>query len=122
MSNQRRLSEKSVKVLGLIAEGHSYSQIVDGHADIHYHDIFHAAEEALRLDESKRDYHERIAQIKSRYPNAYEPWSAADDIELAAMHSRCRQIEEMATRFQRQPSAIRSRLAKLNLNCGDEYP
>ena len=33
MSDQRRLSEKSIRVLSLIADGHSYGQIVDGHQD-----------------------------------------------------------------------------------------
>ena len=120
MTNERRLSAKSIKVLGLIADGHSYSQIVDGNADVSYHDIFHAAEEALRLNESQPDYHNRMAQIKSSYPKAYEPWAPEDDAELTAMHAEGKRIQEMATHFQRQPSAIRSRLAKLNLNSGTE--
>jgi hypothetical protein len=113
MSDQRRQSEKSVKVLGLIAEGHSYSQIVDGNPDINYHDIFHAAEEALRLGESPPDYQQRLVTIKSRYPKAYEPWTPADDAELATMYTSGKSIQEISDRFERQPSAIRSRLAKL---------
>ena len=122
MSDQRRLSEKSIRVLSLIADGHSYGQIMDGHQDISYRDIFHAAEEALRLNETQPDYHNRLAEIKSRYPKAYEPWTPADDAELIAMHQQGKLIPEMAAQFQRQPSAIRSRLAKLNSNPGTETP
>ena len=88
MTDQRRLSDKSIKVLSLIADGHSYGQIVDGHSDIRYHDIFHAAEEALRLYESQPDHHARLAQIKLRYSRAYEPWTADDDAQLATLPSR----------------------------------
>ena len=72
MADQSKLSNKAVAVLSLISEGCSYSQIVDGHPDITYLDIFAAAEEALRLHESVPDYHSRIAEIKSKYPNAYK--------------------------------------------------
>lgn len=44
VTKARYLSEKSVRVLRLIADGHSYSQIVDGNPDIKYRDIFDAAE------------------------------------------------------------------------------
>ncbi len=60
MSEQNKLSEKSKIILGLIAEGHSYSQIVDGHSGISYLDIFNAAEDALRLNGTKSDYETRI--------------------------------------------------------------
>jgi len=46
-----RLSPKSLQVLRLIAAGHSYSQIVDSTADLNYHDICFAAEDAVWLDE-----------------------------------------------------------------------
>ena len=121
MAKSRRLSEKSVKVLRLIAEGHSYSQIVDGHSKISYRDILNAAEAALRLNETPSEYQERLAAIKQKHPRAYEPWTLNEDIRLAALHAEGAPIDELATRFQRQPSAIRSRLEKLALK-PDQVP
>ena len=115
MSNNQHLSDKSVAVLSLIAEGCSYGQIVDGHADISYFDIFAAAEEALTLNASITDNTERMAKIKRKYPRAYERWSKDDDDQLAAMYKNGIVIAEIAAHFQRQPSAIHSRLAKLGL-------
>jgi hypothetical protein len=50
VTKARYLSEKAVKVLRLIADGHSYSQMVNGNPDIKYRDIFDVAEEALSLN------------------------------------------------------------------------
>jgi hypothetical protein len=115
MPESKRLSEKSATILGLIAEGHSYSQIVDGHPETTYLDIFAAAEEALRLSESPSDYEERMRKIKSRYPRAYERWDRTEDETLGTLHRGGRTVPQIAEKLQRQPSAIRSRLAKLNL-------
>ena len=121
MPDVKRMSEKTVAVLTLISEGHSYSQIVDGHPGISYLDIFAAAEEALRLNESSSDYHERLAAIKQRYQKAYTLWTAQEDADLSDM-SREASIEQLAQQFGRQPSAIRSRLAKLALSPGVAPP
>lgn len=113
-----KLSPKSFAVLSLIAEGYSYGQIIDGHPEITYLDIFHAAEEALKLSESVTSYQERMAKIKEKYPKAYEKWEASEDGQLRSMYSSGTGILELSTHFQRQPSAIRSRLEKLGL----QYP
>ena len=113
MTKRRSLSDKSTRVLGLIATGHSYDQIVNGERDVTYPDIFLAAEEALRLG-SAADFADSVAQIKAKYPNAYERWTPDDDDALAEMHRTGASVKAMADRFQRQPSAIRSRLTKLN--------
>ncbi len=86
MTTHQRPSSKSVTVLSLIAEGYSYSQIVDGHPDITYLDVFGAAEEALRIIESPSDYHERMERIKKIYPNAYQKWTEENDASLTALH------------------------------------
>jgi hypothetical protein len=114
MTEPRRLSSKSVKVLTLIADGHSYGQIVDSHADISYRDIFDAAEEALRLNDPPSSYEARMVVIKQKYPRAYERWTQSEDAQLAAMYTQGTPLEELAVRFQRQPSAIRSRIEKLS--------
>ncbi|MBK9189050.1 MAG: hypothetical protein IPM33_08855 [Phycisphaerales bacterium] len=115
MSESHRLSQKSISVLGLIAEGHSYAQIVDGHPDISYLDIFQAAEEALHHIEPKLAYQQWLADLRQRYPNAYQAWTPTDDAELESSFRQGSSTRELARRFGRQPSAIRSRLVKLGL-------
>lgn len=127
MTEPPRLSPKSLQVLKLIAAGESYTRIVDGNPELNYHDIFFAAEEAVWLDEridTKSGTEESKAQptelsamerAKHNHPKAYAPWTSADDSELAAMHASGATKNELAVYFQRQPSAIRSRLSKLGL-------
>jgi len=114
MPKTKPLGEKSATILGLIAEGYSYSQIVDGHPGITYLDIFAAAEEALRVTESPSDYKERMRKIKSSYPRAYERWDPTEDETLGSLRRKGCTVPQIAEQLQRQPSAIRSRLAKLN--------
>lgn len=54
-----------------------------------------------------------IEKMRSRYPNAYEKWTEADDQELMQMGERGVSKAEMAKRFGRKRSAITSRLKKL---------
>lgn len=46
------LSERARGILGLIAEGRSYDQILQQHPELTYFDIFAAAREALELDQA----------------------------------------------------------------------
>lgn len=116
MAPIRKLSAKSKAILSLIANGYSYSQIVDGGNGFRYPDIFAAAEEALRLNESSSDYAARVAKIKEQYPRAYERWDADEDDELTSLFHEGLSPLRIARHFGRQPSAIRSRLTKLNLD------
>ncbi|MFH8608253.1 hypothetical protein ACH4D5_12250 [Streptomyces sp. NPDC018029] len=55
-------------------------------------------------------------QFRTRYPNFGKPWSRADGQKLLALHPEGRDdYEVLAAEFGRQPTAIRSRLAKLGL-------
>lgn len=76
-------SEKTVAVLTLSANGHSYRQSLDGHPGVTYHDIFAAAEEALRVNEATSDYHAWLGRIASKYPGVHAKWTgrriASDD-------------------------------------------
>jgi hypothetical protein len=54
-------------------------------------------------------------KIRHKYPRAYVKWSQDEDENLKKEYASCQQIDELAQRFQRQPSAIRSRLQKLGL-------
>jgi hypothetical protein len=117
-----RLTPKSLLVLKLISAGHSYAQIVDSHPELNYHDIFFAAEEAVWLDEKLGNAAETrpsgisaMEKAKQKHPRAYAPWTEAEDAELKTMHAAGRSAAEMAEHFQRQPSAIRSRLGKMGI-------
>src|SRR5262249_4616018 len=56
---------------------------------------------------------ERLLAIKEQHPRAYEKWTEQEDAELLSLHTAGAPLPQLAMRFQRQPSAIRSRLAKL---------
>jgi hypothetical protein len=127
------LSSKSAGVLELIAQGCTYTQIINHYPDLPLPDIFEAAAEALKLLsspssadhatptppdelEAKRLWMERMAAIKSRHPRAYAPWSPEEDQRLTTLFKGGVRSRQIADEFQRQPSAIRSRLRKLNLD------
>ncbi|MEG4326735.1 hypothetical protein [Microcoleus sp. herbarium5] len=54
-------------------------------------------------------------KIRQKHPRAYVKWSQDEDENLKKEYASGQQIDELAQRFQRQPSAIRSRLQKLGL-------
>jgi len=54
-----------------------------------------------------------IAEVRRQYPNAYAPWAAEDDAALLTAHRAGHDVATLADTFGRQPSAIRSRLARL---------
>jgi ATP-dependent DNA helicase RecQ len=58
-------------------------------------------------------YEDRVAAIKKLHPRAYEKWSQEEVTELQSLYEQGASVSELSARFQRQPSAIRSRLAKL---------
>ncbi|MEG4212771.1 hypothetical protein [Microcoleus sp. S13_B4] len=65
----------------------------------------------------KNGYRPKIQneKIRHKYPRAYVKWSQDEDENLKKEYASGQQIDELAQRFQRQPSAIRSRLHKLGL-------
>ena len=106
MTTPAPLAEKSVHVLALIAEGRSYAQIVDGHPDLTYRDIFAAAEDALRLHEALADAVQPGAggldRIWARHPRAYEKWTDEEDARLRKLHGRDTPVAELAEQLGRQ--------------------
>jgi hypothetical protein len=110
------LSEGSRAILSAIAEGRSFDQILAGNPSLTYHDIFYAAGEALEIAEQSdggSTYEQRLAEIRQKHPRAYDKWSEEEDGRLAQLHQQGNSVEQIATSFQRQPTAIRSRLRKL---------
>jgi uncharacterized protein YciW len=112
------LTERSRAILEAIAHGHAYEQILVQDLTLTYHDIFQAAVEALDVAKAERggkSYDERMKEIRQAHPRAYEKWSAEEDDRLSQLSQSRKPVSEIANVLQRQPSAIRSRLAKLSL-------
>ena len=60
-----------------------------------------------------------VYACQQEYPNAFLPWSAEDDTTLTQMWHKGATLDELSAHFQRKPSAIASRLKKLELT--DKY-
>lgn len=60
-------------------------------------------------------YQKRINKIRRKYPLAYTPWTREDDLLLKSKIKEGIKINLIAKTFERQPSAIRSRIWKLRL-------
>lgn len=56
-----------------------------------------------------------VFACQQEYPNAYKPWTEEDDLELTKMWCEGATTKELAAHFQRKPSAITSRIKKLEL-------
>ena len=56
-----------------------------------------------------------VFACQQEYPNAYKPWTDEDDWKLTQMWCEGATNKELATHFQRKPSAITSRIKKLEL-------
>ncbi|WP_327680244.1 hypothetical protein [Streptomyces sp. NBC_00467] len=55
-------------------------------------------------------------ELRARYPNYGKPWDPIDEQKLLRLYREGQHdSEELATVFGRQPTAIRSRLARLGL-------
>lgn len=61
------------------------------------------------------EYHDRISKIREKHPKAYFPWTVEEDEMLEKAYCESKSVDEMSKSFQRQPSAIRSRLNKLEV-------
>jgi hypothetical protein len=56
-----------------------------------------------------------VEACRREYPNAYDPWSEADDAKLTEWWREGLSLDEIAERFGRKRGAIISRIKKLNL-------
>ena len=56
-----------------------------------------------------------VFACRQEYPNAYDPWTDEDDLTLTQMWCEGATNNELAAHFQRKPSAITSRIKKLEL-------
>ena len=115
-TSEHLLSANARTILELIAEGHSYEQILKFNEMFTYLDIFNAASEALKLDAiESSDYRQRLSRIREVHLRAYEKWTPEEDAQLAELFRSGKETHHIADELQRQQSAILSRLTKLGL-------
>jgi ATP-dependent DNA helicase RecQ len=93
--------------------GEAFLEIIRGHGP--------RAGERSRADEAPPSsalplatHEERLETIKHDHPRAYERWTQEEDAELLSLHAAGAPFSQLVAHFQRQPSAVRSRLAKLS--------
>ena len=67
------------------------------------------------IEENSSNYQERINKIRQKYANAYYPWTEIEDQKLIEYFKKNVTIEDISKILQRQPSALKGRLEKLNI-------
>lgn len=67
------------------------------------------------LNSSRIKNKNRIDEIKDQYKKAYQKWNPQEENLLRLLFNDKLSIEDISSRLQRQPSAIRGRLIKLGL-------
>ena len=67
----------------------------------------------IRKNQKQKSFN--LEKIRQQYPKAYTKWSSEDDELLRNKYDEGISIAELSQFFQRQPSAIRSRLEKLGI-------
>ena len=55
---------------------------------------------------------EKLGKMRSGYPNAYKPWTDAQDDELKKLHSEGVKTKTLTSVFGRHPGSIRARIKK----------
>lgn len=68
-------------------------------------------QEAVPTD--KKTY--SVEKIRAKYPNAYQPWSEKEDVDLAHRYKLGENVDMLAEAFGRQRGSIRARLIKIGL-------
>ena len=136
------LSEQASRILGLIAEGRSYDQILQQHPELTYFDIFAAAREAVDLSQAApveltpqgivpfrapeghgegtestqpKRLPAYIERARSTHRRAWARWTREEDARLTSLFQQGQSRAEMVEALGRQPGAIKSRLVKLGL-------
>lgn len=69
--------------------------------------------EAVRFVRKSRSKAYNVEQLRRTYPKAYARWTEEEDKKLRKLYTQDKAVKELAGVFQRKPSAIRSRLRKL---------
>jgi len=78
-----------------------------------FSEIFDQAVWVMARSDKSKSY--SLDEIRQKYPRAYEKWTSEEDERLTSRYQAGLDLLELAAIFQRQPSAIESRLTKLGL-------
>ncbi|MFD3947639.1 hypothetical protein [Streptomyces sp. NPDC058579] len=72
--------------------------------------------ESIHPEATPSRQRESLEELRVRYPKMGHAWTQEDDTHLLTLYQRGeRDLEALGKQFDRKPSAIRSRLAKLGL-------
>ena len=116
IEHRNQLSSKTVTVLEMIATGCSYEQILAAYPNLTYLDIFRAASEVLDvMSMQQSNAPAPLSDIRKTYPRAYELWTDTEERQLRSLIDSGLTVAQIAGRLQRQRSAIRSRILKLDI-------
>lgn len=72
-------------------------------------------EPAQAISQKPTDKAYSVAEKREKHPNAYAPWTDEDDARLEQLYCEGKKNKELAALFGRDPSAIASRIKKLDL-------
>lgn len=106
---QFNLDNNSDEIKQLVLEIRSYLEYIKESSKVIFSTSGHQTE-----------YDKRLSEIKAKFPNAYERWTEEDDELLERKFCEKETVEQLSKYFKRQPSAIRSRINKLELY--EKYP
>ncbi len=106
----RSFSGEARASFGALAE----KELSDAHRDF----ILRSGGKIKRHDaqrKGKMTWNERLASMRTKYPNAYRSWTDADDVKLTELYREGARARQLSEKLGRHPGAIRSRLLKLGL-------
>ena len=113
MTEPTELDLKATAILWLLSQGHTCEEILETHSDLDAEEIAAAAALALDLVKRRRTSVNYVDVVRKSHPQAYAPWTAEADAELARLHRERHSRAEIARRLGRRPNAIAKRIEKL---------
>lgn len=120
-------------VLGLIASGYSYKQVLETHSSLSLGDIMLSAKVARELVEKIKMVEQELKvegeltffvqggqfksmdELKRDHPRAFEKWTEQEQTDVERMFKAGESIKTIAEKLQRSYGSIRARLIKLEL-------
>ena len=108
--------QKTIQILEALANGvdPSTGEVLPASGPFQDIEVNRALFNAIKLLGDSKSF--SVEDIRKIYPKAYAPWSEQDDLTLEKLSAEGADINTIASALERQPSAIESRLSKLNLN------